>query len=246
MEQTILTERERYLDLLKNLGKATVNALFPNDFEFYMMSLELTDYQDKTIDFFSFPVLPKNFSETEQSVTNIKKTLSSVTSIKSTGFVPRDIRFSGNFGRSFKFILGSEFINGSSFSLSSESSETSFFSNIVKTGYGSFKKLELILQKSKKTDDGLPRRLYFYNPAIGNSYLVEFMEINKSTSQEENMLWGYSLYLKAISPINSVIDTQKSSIAKTNSKGAINNFINTQANSLASELIQLGIPRFRI
>lgn len=254
MDPAVLLERDRYLALLADLGKGTLNALYPDEFEYYMMSLELADYKDQTIEFFSFPVLPKNFSEVEQTDTNIKKTLSSVTSIKSTGFIPRDLRISGNFGRSLKFLLGSEFINGSAFTLSAEqgsgdaetSQEAQVFSNIIKTGYGCFKMLESILRKSKKTDEGLPRRLYFYNPAVGNSYLVEFMEMNKSTSQEENMIWGYSLFLRAIAPLSSLRDSSSGSIAKTNSKNAVNNFINVQANGLVSDLTQLGIPKFSL
>ena len=64
---------ERQRSLLTSIGRAGLNALFPNDFEFYMVALELVDSESRTIEYFSFPILPSNIREQSTPITNIKK-----------------------------------------------------------------------------------------------------------------------------------------------------------------------------
>jgi hypothetical protein len=46
--------------LIENVGKASVHALFPDEFELYLMALELTDSNGNLIDYLAFPVMPES------------------------------------------------------------------------------------------------------------------------------------------------------------------------------------------
>lgn len=66
--------------------------------------------------------------------------------------------------------------------------------------------------KSNGVDkDGLPFRLYFYNMALGESYLVVVpptgLVLNQSL--QRNMIWEYSLTMTAIAPLEAVAGEQK-------------------------------------
>lgn len=208
LEDTI----ERYKGLIREVGKRTLHALFPNDFEFYMVSFELVDSKGNTVDFFIFPIMPSQLREDEVTLTNIKKTFGGIVSLDTNTFIPRKVSLSGNFGRKFKFLLGEEVINfaGVRFTSFEEGLTSigatigkSIFSSKIKTGYGCTKVLESILKKSKMLDEeGKPFRLYFYNSAFGTNYLVKTN--NFSFSQNENssnMIWEYNINMTAVAPL---------------------------------------------
>jgi hypothetical protein len=209
-----------YNKLARSLGKATLHTLFPNDFEYYSLSLELTTFDDNTIDYFAFPIMPKAISKVEAARINVKKTLSSVTVINSKSFIPQEISIKGNFGRAFKVLLrGSESTvfrafrfardNGVNNLQDLDSSNTSkrnaVFDPAIKTGYGCIKILQSIINKANGTDDkGRSFKLYLYNPALGESYLVVPTGnplIFDQNDQQGNMIWSYTLNLTAIAPI---------------------------------------------
>ena len=42
--------------MAQSIGVQALSGLYPNDFELYMIALELTDSEDNVIDYLSFPV----------------------------------------------------------------------------------------------------------------------------------------------------------------------------------------------
>lgn len=196
-----LTEAKGYTSLLGGIGRSILNAKFPNEFELYMCALELIDQDGLTLRYFIFPVMPSSIEETQPQITNIKKTLAGVTVLSNPTFVPGDISLSGSFGRKFRALLGNTYLDlTSSFKVNANKA---VFDARLKTGYGCCKVLEEIISESKVVDEKGIRRLIFYNPALGNSYLVKPMSLKFSMSQESNMIWNYSLPLKTIAPLES-------------------------------------------
>ena len=169
---------DQYNTLLKSLGEATLHSLYPKDFPYYAMSLELvqiSEEEEKTIDYFVFPVMPNQYSNTLHNLTNIQKTSSGVLSIKTSDFIPRDIKINGDFGVKFKLMIGKNHVHAAAWRLSTNSGEYGGgnlqikfkpFDIGVKSGYGALKVLEGIVNKSVELDEkGYPYILYFYNPS---------------------------------------------------------------------------------
>lgn len=217
---------KKYTDLLNQIGKAAANALFPNDIEYYFVALELVDSRGNAVDYFSFPIMPSSIRYMENEIANIKKSAGGITALSSTTFVPIDISLSGNFGRSFKFLVGNSQFNANAFRFSTESGNYSpldavatvknaVFDPKIKTGYGCIKVLNAIYTKSRMLDDNnQPHRLYLYNPALGMNHLVKAINLSLSQNgKEENMIWQYNISLKAIAPLSAIKpDLQKSLI----------------------------------
>lgn len=240
-----------YQSQVGQLGKSLLHALYPNDFEVYMMALELTDSDGNMIDYFAFPVMPESIQKTEPKRTNIKKTSSGVTVLSSSSFTPEEIVIKGNFGRSFKITLSKEpSSQGVAFSISngvyslhgskSKSLTTprvADFSLGVKTGYGATKILQAIINKSNGVGaDGRPFRLYFYNMALGESYLVAVPPagLQLSMSQEKNMIWTYTLNLTTIAPLSlSFFDNNKTSLSRVLSTSLIQSGLNKLGSNIA-------------
>lgn len=232
------SEYSKYLKLLLEVGKETVNAFFPKDFEVYICSLELTKKNEEkeiTTDFFVFPVMPNQISERLDLITNIKKSNSAITVLVNTTFVPTVITLNGNFGRDFKFIIGkSEVVTGPlHFNIKG-------FSTTLKTGYGCIKILENIINKAKSLDkNNNPYSLYFYNPALGNSYLVEPINFEQKQDLSSNMIWNYNLTFKSIAPISELKKSKsayKGALVKTLAVSVIQKGLNTAKNSIMSNL----------
>lgn len=231
---------ERYRDYVGNIGKAATNALFPNDFEIYMFGLELVDSLGATVEYFVFPVNPKDIRETNTALVNVKKTAGGVTTISTQTFVPTDITLTGNFGRQFKFLMQKDVVSFSALSFTDQPSKLSFnpreFSPTVKTGYGCIKILERIYNKahSLNSNDKKPYSLYFYNLALGNSYLVKPISLTMTQNQSENMIWDYTLQLKSLSKIEDVatnVDQQSLSLSLSS-----NNAIQKAGNKTLSDV----------
>ena len=235
-----------YQSQVDQLGKSLLHAIYPNDFEVYMMALELTTADGDTIDYFAFPIMPESIQKTELKRTNIKKTSSGVTVLSSAAFTPEEIVIKGNFGRSFKIVLGREpSPQGVAFSIPAgklrlsekRSIKTPDFSLGVKTGYGATKILQSIINKSNGVGyDGRPFRLYFYNMALGESYLVAVPPtgLQLSMSQEKNMIWDYTLNLTTIAPLSlSFFDNNKTSLSRILSTSLIQSGLNKLGSNIA-------------
>ena len=175
-------------DLLIQKGKQALHSLFPRDFELYFCALELTDPDGNIVDYFQFPVMPKNITKTESEATTVQTSLSGVTIFNKDAYTPNNLMVSGDFGRSFKldfFELGNLYkslifsIRDGYYTADDVNSQTKSKKKSaeipmgIKSGYGSIKIMQSIIDKAKSHDSrGRTYRLYFYNLALGESYLV--------------------------------------------------------------------------
>ena len=247
----------QYTNLVRSIGQAALSSLSPHDFEYYMVALELTDGSGRTIDYFSFPVLPASIQKTEPKRTNIKQSNTGITVLSSTAFVPQQITIKGNFGRFFKLILSTKGPTGSAVAYSTsrgvydlyQAKSKSLIVNYpnfdvgVKSGFGAMNLLRAIIAKSNGIDDqGLPFRLYFYNMALGESYLVTVpsngLTLNTDVDNS-NTLWNYNLTLTAIAPLSLVLSKKayEGSLKNSLQTGIIQKGVNVLSNQLGS-LIQ--------
>lgn len=217
----------KYESLLTSVGQAGLNSLFPNDFSYYLIALELVNSQNSTVDYFAFPVAPNNISQSEPKLVNIKKTAGGIVSLNTNNFVPKTITLRGNFGRKFRVLLKNKLvIDFSAFkfsgTLKKEQIQNAFsslkqaaFDPSIKSGYGATKYLQAIIDKTSALDDsGNPFKLYFYNPIFGDNFLVEPLNFEISEGMESNRIPNYSLELRAIAPLESVVNFDKNSMVK--------------------------------
>lgn len=233
---------------IKELGRGALNAIYSNDVEFYLLALELVNSNGDVVDYFAWPVLPKEIRETQQEITNVRKTIGGVYVLKNTTFTPSTINISGTFGRRFKLLVNNTRVELAGFRLSLNNGVPKItppnllqqripeFSSIAKTGYGCIKILESMKEKSKQLDEnGKPHSLYFYNPILGNNYQVEVINFTHTQNENENnMLPAYSLQLVAVAPLDSILSRL------SNIKSAIKNLsfssLQKTANSIVSNL----------
>ena len=234
----------------KTIGTQALSAMFPNDFELYMCALELTDSEDHVIDYLAFPVMPDSITKTEPTRTNVKKSLFGITVLTSPSFTPQEINIKGSFGRNFKILLnvanpvqGAAFSTTAGkydlFSISGKSTTLSFseFDVGVKTGYGVLKILKAIASKSVGLGkNGKPLRLYFYNMALGESFLVVIPPSGVQYTQNlaRNMIWNYNLTMIALAPMEAVsrrISAQTSSL-----NTLVSSAVQTGVNELATKV----------
>lgn len=204
-------------------GRLKLSQLYPRDFEIYMCALELVTPDGDTVDYFAFPIMPKSISKNEVEATSIQHGFNSTTVFNKEGYVPREISLQGDFGRVFKYVFfeNEEYYRGLQFSVNkgyytansvnnskSVIKKVAEIPNGIKTGFGCIKVLQSIIDKAKAHDaTGRSFRLYFYNPALGESYLVVPKGSPLALSQQEqssNMVWQYSLTLTVIADLNDV------------------------------------------
>lgn len=213
------TATNKLLSLVGEIGMKAVASLYPNDFDYYMCALELTTSDKGTIDYLAFPVNPDSISKVMPNRNNVKRSLGAVTVLSNPVFTPQEITISGSFGRGFKIITAKETdplvsdmsVNSGKYSLYSINQKKSplafslgVFNVSVKTGYGLIKILEAMVDKSVGLDKkGKPCKLYFYNMALGESYLVTVAPGGLQLSQDlgKNMIWNYTLTMQIVSPL---------------------------------------------
>lgn len=213
----------KYEQLYQSIGRTALHYLYPNDFEVYMCSLEVTDAEGEPIDFFTFPISPSSIKVGEPSNVSLTKSAGGISIVSSPTFSPLHITLNGNFGRKFKLLVGRESVTGAGFNFSRDKGLEAnqilkaTFSPTVKSGYGCMKILQNIVRLSKRVDDeGRPYRLYFYNPAMGESFLVKVNNFDIETNAGQlNMMHGYSLQLIAIAPIEATNGADRGSLLKT-------------------------------
>lgn len=238
-----------YDDRVSQLGKAALHALYPNEFEYYSLSLELVDFLGRTVDYFTFPVLPSNIEENVRELTNVRKTMTGINVLKNPTFTPSQITISGDFGKMFKVIVNGQSIQFAGLSISQGhftidplSAVRTFtqFSSFAKTGYGCVKVVEAMKQKSKQLDTNSkkPYSLYLYNPILGNNYQVEFDSFKMGQNDKtNNMIHRYTMQFTSVAPLDTLLSRA------ANLKSAIKNlaFSNLQksANQVAKNLSSL-------
>lgn len=240
-------------------GKWLLHQQFPNDFEYYMCAFELLDSNLKTLAYFIFPIMPNSLNYNNIPLTKVTKTAGGVSVLKNKQFVPKSLTISGTFGRSFKVLIGNEYqdlISGFS-EIKDDIFKGSFktggkkilenFSDSVKTGYGCTKVLETILNESNQPDIlGKNKYLIFYNLAFNQSFFVEYEDETYSMAQDTNMIWQYSIKLKAIAPSNNYLKDRKGDV-KSNKQLVIDDLIQRNANKAygkATTFLNNTLPSF--
>jgi hypothetical protein len=242
-----LNSRQR--SLISTIGKAGLHALFPKDFEHYFFSLELVDSNGRTVDYFSFPILPSSFSEEHSEITNIKKSMGGVVAIKNQTFVPKQINIRGDFGKKIKILLGGKIIElfGLKFSIKNGNFGVEGnplgnlkrkhvqFSSFAKTGYGCVKIIEAMKDKSLQVDPitQKPYSLYCYNSMTGNNYQVEIKRFTHSQDKSSfNMIPSYNLSMVATATLDSLVDYSPFSSVKNLGIGLLQRTTNNVVNRI--------------
>lgn len=201
--------------LLNTLGQKYLNSNYPDEFEYYLCAFELVDSNGISLEYFLFPIMPSQIRERQPQNINIKRTMSGISTMTSETFNPISINISGNFGRSFKVLSGSGYvelitnfvdkIRGGTNLTNTGKDE---FDKNTKTGYGCIKILERIVNAARKLDSNSnkPVSLIFYNLALGNNYFVKIEDIEFSQDQSSNIIWNYSIQMTAIGKIDDYIN----------------------------------------
>jgi len=187
------------------MGQSALNMAFPHEFEVYLISLELCDWNDEMIDFLLFPVNPSSMTIMEPVSTNIIKTFGAVAVIKTDDFIPQTVSLSGSFGRGFKFLGGRGDISFYGITLGGEKEEISrIFNNNIKTGFGVTKVMQRICEGSRQFDSDRtkPRKLYLHNNAFSESYWVEVRNVRFHQALDTNMIWNYELELDILQKVS--------------------------------------------
>lgn len=199
--------KERRDDIIRTIGKAGLSALFPNDFEYYALTLELVDSMDRTVRYLTFPISPDSMTYDNVQVASVKKTMGGVSSLDNETFTPKNINIAGTFGRNFKLLISPPRLPNPNIPLKPGLGKIDIpFSPLLKTGYGTMKYLEKMINESSQLDQlNQPYRLYLYNPALGQSFWVKAMRhtITQDKSQN-NMMWKYDIQLTALSTLDAV------------------------------------------
>jgi hypothetical protein len=238
--------QERVTKLRETVGQIGLSYQFPKEFEYYMAALELCDSEMKTEYYFIFPVMPSSITNSIPVPTNTKITNGGITVIKNTQFVPRELTLTGNFGRSLKVLLGkgkyqelvSSFkdTSGGISKKSILSGAGNVFDQRTKTGYGCCKLLEEIVYQSSQLDDfGKQKHLIFYNLAFGDSFFVEPSNLTFTMSAESNMIWNYSLPLKAVARIDQYLSRAKD-LKTSNEQLVLDGYFQKRTNGLVNDL----------
>lgn len=205
--------------LLSDIGQAGLHGVFPNDFEFYAVAIELVNADGETEYYMMFPVMPDSLSINEPNIVSVTKTSGGVTTLFNPTFQPQSITCMGTFGKKFRVLLngnggifGTAYARiknlknlikqGGSIFSKNDIEDTPELSKNIKTGYGATKLLERLLELSKSVDaNGRPYYLFFYNLAFNQQMLVEVE--NASFNQDissNNGYWRYQFQLKAVAP----------------------------------------------
>lgn len=199
---------QQLIDTSLNVGKAAIHAAMPDDFEYYLCSLELVNHKDERKGFLSFSVMPEQISESYTPIQTMIKTHNAVVTLFNDSFAPVDINIAGTFGRKIRLLLNYKdpwIQTGGRQFLALNFGKVAGVDVGVKTGYGMTKVLQHILNVSSKTEaeSGKPYYLKFYNYALNTAYLVDVVNYTVNQSMGSNMIWNYQMTLRAVAPLSS-------------------------------------------
>jgi hypothetical protein len=229
------------LNLLRgqtDIGKLTAHTLFPNEFEYYLISFELLDSgnNQKVTDRLIFPVMPENIEISQMKATTIKKSFGGVIAYTNNAFEPITITMNGTFGRRMRLLIGNkrtDEVKDNALGKLKALAGSTFFPS-VKSGYGVLKSLERIYEKA--TTNGSSNKPYivnFYNLSFNQAFVVKFNSFSVNQSLESNTVWHYSLQLTAVAP------AEGSSILGIASGALLSagmNVINNKLNNVVSDI----------
>lgn len=229
---------------LASVGRAALHTMAPDNIEYYLCSLELLDSVGTTKGFLSFNIMPNSIMESKTQIASITKTNAGIVTMFNSTFQPRQISIQGTFGRKLRVITGAlEVANksgaqykntkGENLRSSLASGDTGFYlpypmspsydKLLFKTGYGLTKMLQSICNASWSLDENnKPYILIFTNYALNTSYVVEVLQDSYSQSVDNNMLWYYSLELKAVAPSSIIKSSNHDETTKLLSSVAAN------------------------
>lgn len=215
----------KHLEIVKDVGRMGLNLLYPNDFEYYLIIMELVDSEGRTVEYLSFPVNPESISYDDELLTNVKKTLGGVVATDIGTNRPKRISLTGTFGRKLRLLVDVDSPCDNSntksgvFSMTPNNGleiKTNIFNARLKTGYGTTKILKAIVDKSVQLDEyNQPYKLYLYFPPLGESYLVKFQnfKLNQDYSTS-NMLWKYNMTLTVLGELKDMLGSESSSVSQ--------------------------------
>jgi hypothetical protein len=240
------------LEVGVNAARAMQNALFPDEFEYYALTLEIVNSKGESIEWLTFPVMPESITYDDQSVVNIQKTIGGIVAMDSSTYTPKTISLSGTFGRKFRLLLQPREVitKASEFSISDENSinvtsakKRVEFDPRLKTGYGATKLLQRIMELSSSVDEeGQPYRMYLYLPPLGQNFLVKrnAFQLSQEVSSS-NMMWRYSVQLTSIAPLENVVgaDVIKKSLQNTLVISVLQRGAISAANTVSDSIRQL-------
>lgn len=226
------SQQQILLDLVARVGRPVLHLLFPNDVEAYYMVLELVDADQRTLEYFAFPVTPAEVREEHKEITSVTKTYGGTHVLKTDTFTPRKIMIRGQFERGLRFVGDvADAVGGSSideaFSVArtrpkdSRSVRDELYKQIgfknneanarifnsFKTGYGAMKYIERLKELSKKryANRTKPVFLYLYNPILGGNYLVEFENfVHMQNQDNSNIIPTYEMTFIAVADLNTI------------------------------------------
>lgn len=181
-------------------GRAAIHAIAPDEYEYYLCSLELLDFSGERKGFISFVVMPNQIIENHNPIQTITKTHSGIVTTFNPSFSPIDISISGTFGKKFRLITGlSDPVNSKAGGLNLSFGKFATATVGAKSGYGLTKVLEHILQQSEKVDEnGKPYFVIFNNYAFNTHYIVNIMNYGFQQSYDQNMIWNYNISMRAV------------------------------------------------
>ena len=198
---------------LLSIGRRLFHVLFPNDVEYYLITLELSTREDgRIIDTFTFPITPSSIDESFTSNTSVRKTVSGITVLHNNTFQMYNITLSGSFGVDLKFMSSRGIIPLTGFLQTGvlnttvpqerRDLERQFgreFNRIVKTGYGAIRVLEKMVHFSRQFDDkNAAFVLRYYNNISGNHFIVIVNSFTKNMDENQNFIWNYTLNMTAV------------------------------------------------
>ena len=205
------------VDTAISLGKAALHAALPDDFEYYLCSLELVNHKGDREGFLSFSVMPEQISESYAPIQTMMKTHNAVVTIFNDSFAPVNITIAGTFGRKIRLLLNDKdpkFTTGSGANQGKQFLSLNFGKIAgmevgVKTGYGMTKILQHILDCSTRTSaNGKPYYLKFCNYALNTAYIVDVVNYDLNQNMGSNMIWNYSMTLRAVAPLSTFENTK--------------------------------------
>lgn len=190
---------EQVANAVLTFGKSAVHTLMPDEYEYYLCSLELYDSTHTKTGYISFIVMPDQISESHSPIQNIVKTHNGIVTVINPTFAPIDINLAGTFGRKWRLATNYKSPTKKSGFMSLNFGKLLSMNIGVKSGYGLTKVLEKILKMANSLDSlGKPHILVFNNYAFNTSYVVNALNFNFSQGSEQNMIWFYSISLRAV------------------------------------------------
>jgi hypothetical protein len=236
---------------VNTIGRAGLNALGPDNFEYYMCAFKLLDSNGEKVAYMSLPVMPNSIMESKIAIATVTKTSGALVTQFNSTFAPIDISLQGTFGRKIRLLLGSkEYEKPNDGASSSFDKAQKFFNGnwgigkvnvLVKTGYGLVQMLRHIIDGTYDLDEyGKPHVLIFDNYTLNEHYVVEPLQRSFNQSTENNMIWYYNVEMKAIANASDMTNGE-TSVGQMIGNVALGALSNTVSNLINNSLRMIAL-----